>query len=90
MLYPPCELIQPRSLTCGACVVRDPLVGQGCLVASCVLEEEERDAVVVLVFLLNGQGQNRLFMSHFVQATVERTTVATSTSSPGTGHAGHG
>jgi hypothetical protein len=32
----------------------------------CVLEVEERDAVVVSVFPLGAQGQNRLFLSHFL------------------------
>jgi hypothetical protein len=45
--------------------------------------------VAIHVFLLNGQGQNCLFMSHSAWATVERTAVAACPSSPGTGHAGH-
>jgi hypothetical protein len=44
--------------------------------------------VAVHVFSLSGRGQNRLSMSHSAQATVERTAVANSSSSPGTGHSG--
>jgi hypothetical protein len=66
-LYPLCEPMQPQSLICGASVMRGPLVGEACAVASwCVLEVEERDAVVVSVFPLGAQGQNRLFLSHFL------------------------
>jgi hypothetical protein len=32
----------------------------------CALEEEERDVVAMIVFLLSDQGQNRLFMSHLL------------------------
>jgi hypothetical protein len=32
----------------------------------CALDEEERDAVAVVVFLLSGWGQNCLFMSHLL------------------------
>jgi hypothetical protein len=44
--------------------------------------------VAVHVFSLSGWGQNRLSISHSPQATVERTAVANSPSSPGTGHSG--
>jgi hypothetical protein len=46
--------------------------------------------VATPVVSLSSQGQNCLFMSHSVRATVERTAVAACPSSPGTGHAGHG
>jgi hypothetical protein len=66
-LYPLCEFMQPQSLICGASALRGPLIGEACVVASwCVLEVEERDAVVVPVFPLGAQGQNRLFLSHFL------------------------
>jgi hypothetical protein len=44
--------------------------------------------VAMHVFSLSGRGQNRLSRSHSAQATVERTVVANSPSSPGTGHSG--
>jgi hypothetical protein len=50
----------------------------------CALEEEERDAVAMLVFLQSGQGQNRLFMSNFVLPSPARTCVANGEATAGT------
>jgi hypothetical protein len=84
--YPPCAFSQPRSLVCGASVVRGPLVGVCILLASCVSEIGRRETRWRrLWFRIVTEGKMVISPVILLRRTVERMAVAIGASPPGTG-----